>query len=152
MADSHCDLIMLIDATARLHGRLRSAFATVRTESGLSEMEQTVLSAVTEARTPPIVAQIGRSLGHPRQVIQRAANALAEAGLIAFVDNPDHKRAQLLAATAEGKALQAQSNARAEAVATRLLRDVNPQQVRDANALLATIRSALEKHEREAGQ
>lgn len=152
MPDSHSDLVLLIDAMARLHGRLRSAFAPAREGSSLSEMEHTVLSAVTEAQTPPTVAQIGRSLGHPRQVIQRAANALVDAGLIAFADNPEHKRAQLLVPTAAGSVMQTQANGRAEAIAARLLLSVDRQQVRKANALLGTIRSAIERHEKEAGE
>ena len=114
-------------------------------------MEQTVLTAVSEAQRPPTVAQIGRSLGHPRQVIQRAANTLAAADLIAFADNPDHKRAQCLIATPAGRALQQAANAQAEAIAAGLLRNINPGQVREANSLLNTIRAAIEQHEKEAG-
>ena len=47
-----------------------------------------VLSAVAGALSPPTVPQIGRSLGHPRQVIQRIADALVARGLIGFEDNP----------------------------------------------------------------
>ena len=151
MIDSHSDLLLLFDAMARLQGRLRGVFGTVRQSTGLAEMEQTVLTAVSEAQRPPTVAQIGRSLGHPRQVIQRAANTLAAADLIAFADNPDHKRAQCLIATPAGRALQQAANAQAEAIAAGLLRNINPGQVREANSLLNTIRAAIEQHEKEAG-
>ena len=152
MNDSHSDLVLLIDVMARLHGRLRSSFASAREGSGLSDMEQTVLSAVTEAKSAPTVPQIGRSLGHPRQVIQRAATTLAEKGLIALTDNPGHKRAQLLMPTPAGQSVQAQANARAEAIAASLFHTVDPAEVRQANALLGSIRSAIERHEKETGE
>ena len=84
---------------SRLQGRLKGAFTDSRLSTGLGETEMTVLNAVAEAPSPPTVPQIGRALGHPRQVIQRAANALITAGLIATRDNPDHKRAVLLIPT-----------------------------------------------------
>jgi len=146
MTSGHSDLILLVDAMARLHGRLRSALAPAREGSSLSEIEHTVLAAVVEADAPPTVPQIGRSLGHPRQVIQRAANTLAAAGLILFVPNPDHKRASLLKPSPAGAEQQARATARAEAVAASLMQDLDPVQVRQAVTLLGNIRGGVEAH------
>lgn len=146
MPESHSDLALLIDALARTQGRLRGAFAPAREGSQLSDMEHTVLVAVVEARMAPTVPQIGRSLGHPRQVIQRAANRLVDAGLIAAQANPDHKRASRLVATAEGQKIQAQANRRAQQIAARLMANLDPAQVREATALLGAIRAGLEHH------
>lgn len=143
MTDSHSDLILLFDAVARLHGRLRESFADARAGSGLSDMEHMVLAAVAEAQRAPTVPQIGRALGHPRQVIQRAANALQAKGLIAPAANPDHKRAALLVASEAGLAVQATANARAGRIAADLLRHVEASDVREATRLLGTIRDAL---------
>lgn len=148
MPDSHSDLALLIDAVARLHGRTRSAFAPARDGLGLSDMDSTVLVAVVEAKTPPTVPQIGRSLGHPRQVIQRAANALVAAGLVVLVDNPDHKRASLLLPTDAGRKLQALANARANEIAANLMAELDREQVRQATKLLTAIRSGIERHHR----
>jgi DNA-binding MarR family transcriptional regulator len=139
-------LIGLIDATSRLRGRLKSAFAGSAEDLGLSEMEMTVLNAVTGSPSPPTVPQIGRALGHPRQVIQRAANSLADAGLIEPLPNPDHKRAVLLLATENGRALKRQADARGQEIATRLLRSVDPALVITANELLETLRLQLDAH------
>lgn len=139
-------LIGLIDATSRLRGRLKSAFAGSADDLGLSEMEITVLNAVTEARTPPTVPQIGRALGHPRQVIQRAANTLTDAGLIEPAANPDHKRAVLLLPTAAGEELKREADARGHEIAAQLLRSVDPALVIQANALLETLRLQLDAH------
>src|SRR5690242_20280581 len=94
--------VEMIDEVLRMGGRIRSMFGEVNAGAGLSAMETTVLTAVVEARFPPTVPQIGRSLGHPRQVIQRAVNALLERGYLDTSDNPEHKRARLLTPTAEG--------------------------------------------------
>jgi DNA-binding MarR family transcriptional regulator len=149
MSDSHSDLALLIDALARLQGRLRAAFASAREGSGLSDMEHTVLVAVVEARTAPTVPQIGRSLGHPRQVIQRAANQLVEARLIIAQPNPEHKRASLLVPTEAGRALQATANGRAEQIAAGLMFNLDPEQIQQATALLAIIRTGIELHEKD---
>lgn len=139
-------LIGLIDATSRLRGRLKSAFAGSADDLGVNEMQMTVLNAVTEARTPPTVPQIGRALGHPRQVIQRAANALVEARLIAFAANPDHKRAILLLPTDAGEALKREADARGHEIAAELLRSVDAVLVMQANELLETLRRQLDAH------
>src|SRR6476619_7051571 len=94
--DSRHALVGLVDEVLRLGGRLKSTFAGARRAAGLGESESMVLNAVVEADRAPTVSQIGRSLGQPRQIVQRAANALVEAGLIATAPNPDHKRAPLL--------------------------------------------------------
>lgn len=150
MSDSHAAPIRLLDALARLQGRLRGAFQSVRDGSGLTDMEHTVLAAVVEARAAPTVPQIGRSLGHPRQVIQRAANGLSEKGLIAFTDNPDHKRASLLAATPAGTAVQADANRKAGTIAAALLQHVDAAQVTEAITRIEAIRAALDAVARKA--
>ena len=118
MSERFTDFERFADEVARLRGRMRALFADTRAESGLPEMELMVLTAVVNAAAPPTVAQIGRSLGHPRQVVQRAANRLAELDLAAFADNPEHKRASLIVATEAGRALKAADHERAQ-VATR---------------------------------
>jgi len=148
MAESHSELALLIDALARTQGRLRAAFAPARANSTLSDMEHTVLVAVVEARTAPTVPQIGRSLGHPRQVIQRAANRLIEAGLIAAEPNPDHKRAGLLVPTEAGWAMQSEANRRARLIAAGLMTSLDPAQVQQATELLTAIRTGIERHEK----
>jgi DNA-binding MarR family transcriptional regulator len=95
-------LVRLIDELVRVTGRLRTIFASAEITGGMSGMESTVLAAVVEASHPPTVPQIGRSLGHARQVIQRAANELIAAGLLKQETNPHHKRAPVLLPTAEG--------------------------------------------------
>lgn len=149
MSDRFPDFERFADEVARLRGRMRALFAETRAESGLPEMELTVLTAVVNAATPPTVAQIGRSLGHPRQVMQRAANRLAELDLVGFADNPDHKRASLLVATDAGRALKAADHARAQAVTRAVMDRVDGPTFADAATRMHAIRTEIEAYLRE---
>ena len=142
--DSRHPLIGLVDEVGRMHGRMKSTFAPSRNGVGLGESESMVLNAVVEAERAPTVAQIGRSLGHPRQLIQRAANALRDAGLIEAVPNPDHKRAPLLRPTAAGTARKRKADAIADGIAEELGLDLDLPAVREATRALRTIRRQME--------
>jgi DNA-binding MarR family transcriptional regulator len=142
--DSRHPLVGLSDELIRLNGRLKGMFAGARRSEGLGDSELMVLNGVVEADRPPTVPQIGRSLGQPRQVVQRAANSLMDAGLIEAEPNPDHKRAVLLRATDQGTALKREIDARADAIAEQVAADIDADTVRQAAALLRDIRKELE--------
>lgn len=139
-------LIAMIDELIRLNARLRGVFAGATGPTGLNAMEATVLAAVVEARMPPTVPQIGRSLGHPRQVIQRAANALAAAGLIRTEANPHHKRAVLLLPTPEGERLKRESDARAVEAVEPLLNSFDRRRAEHMVEEIRALRTAIEAH------
>jgi len=142
--DSRHPLVGLSDELIRLSGRMKATFAGARREEGLGDSEMSVLNAVVEADRPPTVPQIGRSFGQPRQIVQRAANSLMEAGLIEAEANPDHKRAVLLRATERGIALKREIDARADAIAAEIGEGVDIEVIRAATAALNTIRKQLE--------
>lgn len=137
---------ILFDEVLRAQGRLRSVFADVNSATGLTSMEATVLTAIVAARSAPTVPQIGRSLGHPRQVIQRAATTLIQAGLIETQPNPDHKRAPLLVVSASGKALKREVDARASSAADALLQHVNAEECLRIASDLRRLRGVLEAY------
>lgn len=142
--DSRHPLVGLVDETIRLNSRLRSVFAAARQESALNDSEHMVLNSVVEAERAPTVAQIGRSMGQARQLVQRAANALRDAGLIEMADNPDHKRAQLLRPTERGIALKRRADGTAEAIAEELMPALELEDVRAATRALRAIRKQIE--------
>lgn len=144
MSDAAAAMIQLVDELARARGRTTTAFRSIRASRGLSEMESVVLPAVVNAHRAPTVSQIARSLGHARQVIQRAADALQVRGLIAFEDNPDHKRARLLVPTAQGRATQREGDALGLALAGALTRGMDARQLAETAEGLRAIRIALE--------
>ena len=137
-------LVMLVDEVGRLNGRLKSGFADARRSAGLGESELTVLNAVVEAERPPTVSQIGRSLGHARQIVQRAANGLIAAGLIETLPNPDHKRAPLLRATQTGLAKKVAIDGTGAEIAIRLAAGMDADALHRAVDNLRTVRKSLE--------
>lgn len=149
MSERFPDFERFADEVARLRGRMRALFAETRAKSGLPEMELMVLTAAVNAAAPPTVAQIGRSLGHPRQVMQRAANRLAELGLVEFAENPEHKRASLIVATEAGRALKAEDHDRAQAVTRAVMARIDAATFADAAARMHAIRTEIEAYLRE---
>lgn len=139
----------LIDESVRLTSRLRSVFAPVRQAVGLNESEQMVLNAVVEAQVPPTVAQIGRSMGQARQLVQRAANSLRDAGLIEMTDNPDHRRASLLRPTDKGRSLKQDIDARAEVIAGDLVDEADLAAIEEAAQVLRGVRRRIERRVRD---
>lgn len=142
--DSRHPLVGLVDELTRLTGRLKSTFAGARKTLGLGDSEMVVLNAVVEADRPPTVPQIGRSFGHPRQLVQRAAKALEEQGLIETLPNPDHKRAVLLSPTPAGVAAKREMDERAHEIAEGLSARLDLGAIRDGTIALRQIRKDLE--------
>lgn len=110
------ELIVILGEANRIAGRCTQIFSRVREDCGLTGIETLTLIAIAHATTPPTVPQIGRSLGHPRQVIQRAVRVLEDEGLVQPLPNPGHKRAVLLVATEKGRALGWEVDAQAAEV------------------------------------
>jgi DNA-binding MarR family transcriptional regulator len=144
-------LFSLVDEVGLLNGRFKSAFAAVRKSVHLGETEMTVLNSVIQAERPPTVAQIGRSLGIARQLVQRAANMLKAQGLVELLPNPDHKRALLLVGTAKGRAIKAEADTAGKAIVERLDEGFDLQAVRETARQLRNIRKALEDQLRSGG-
>lgn len=144
-------VVMLVDEVNRLNGRLKTGFAEARRSAGLGASELTVLNAVVEADRAPTVSQIARSLGYPRQVIQRAANSLVDAGLVETFANPDHKRAALLRATQTGLARKAAVDETGDAIAATLAEAIDIAAAHQAVESLRAVRRSLELHLRGGG-
>ena len=140
----HHPVIALIDELIRSGSRMRSIFVHATEGSGLNAMQNAVLTAVAESRSPPTVPKIGRSLGHPRQVIQRAVNVLLDEELIETVPNPDHKRAPLLQTTAAGRKIKNEMDARAIEAADRLLTALDVAKCEQLTVELHELRSGIE--------
>lgn len=137
-------LIAVVDEVSRLRGRLRDLFADIEYSPELSRLQSMVLAAVLEAPVPPTVPQIGRSLGHPRQVVQRAANELVEGGLLRKTENPDHKRANLLVATDRAKEIKTQSDRAATRLADEVMGDFGELECAELAEALRAFRHYLE--------
>ena len=89
----------LILETFRLNGQLLEAGDRLTVPLGLTSARWQVLGAIETEGRPLTVAQIGRRMGLSRQAVQRIVNDLEPLGFVRLEDNPDHKRARLVALT-----------------------------------------------------
>ena len=87
----------------KLSGLLVSEGDQLTSELGLTSARWKVLGAVALADEPLTVSQIARSMGQSRQSVQRIANRLIDKKILAYKDNPAHKRARLLKLTKKGE-------------------------------------------------
>lgn len=139
-------LVELLDEVIRLRTRLQSLFAEASAATNLPAMQSLVLTSVIESKHPPTVPRIGRSLGYPRQTVQRATNALLEAGLIETAPNPDHKRARLLGVTPDGQRAYDTSRSRAAKAEREVLAVLDAGECERVARDLKEIRSKIEGH------
>lgn len=89
----------------KLSGLLIAEGDELTRELGLSSARWKVLGALAHADTPLTVPQIAHAMGQTRQSVQRLADAMEEAGILVYRNNPLHKRAKLVALSAKGAAL-----------------------------------------------
>jgi DNA-binding MarR family transcriptional regulator len=115
-ADSHGgtstvedDFDLFMRTVGTLNRSLLSVGESIAAAAGQTHARSACLQQITER--PRTVAQIAGLLGTARQSVQRVADLLVEDGLASYVDNPRHRRAQLLALTTSG--LQALATMRA---------------------------------------
>ncbi len=137
-------LFLMVDELIRTSTRLRTVLSEATRDIGLTQTEVTVLTAVVAADRPPTMSQIGRSLGSPRQVIQRAASALIAQGLIESVENPEHQRSKLLVPTKRGSELKAEIDNRARSSAEGLISSLDNKRCEKLTADLRKLRREVE--------
>lgn len=90
-----------VKAAFRLNGQVLEIAETLARPAGLTAASWQVLGAVLQEPLP--VAAVAREVGVTRQSVQRVADILVERGLAAYLPNPAHRRAKLLAPTADGR-------------------------------------------------
>lgn len=78
---------------------------------------------------PHTVAQMARDMGHARQSVQRIADVLVEEGLAVYQDNPDDRRADLLALTSRGAEVLDTIYALDRAWSRRLMKRLDPERL-----------------------
>src|SRR5262245_20781481 len=87
----------------RLNSLLLTAGDRLVARLGLTSARWQILGSIVAADRPQPVALLARDLGANRQNVQRIINDLHNEGLVAFVANPHHRRAQLVLLTDKGK-------------------------------------------------
>lgn len=96
-------VLRLVDAVGAAAGRFVEAEDRILADTDLTGARMRVAAVLEPAETGRTVPQVARSLGLSRQAVQRLADDMAERGLTAWIDNPDHRRARLLQLTLQGR-------------------------------------------------
>lgn len=123
MSNSHCGqdrvvivtdtpFVALVEECIELRDVAQRVLSVPLGGKGLTRIEGLVLLSVVEADRLQTVSQVGRNIGHPRQVIQRAVNRLEELGLMTKEPNPHHKTSPLITPTTEGRKFEARMGER----------------------------------------
>jgi DNA-binding MarR family transcriptional regulator len=132
-----------------INGLLMRSGESVTRPLGLSSAKWQVLGRA--GHQPQTVAQMAREMGNSRQNVQYTADTLVKQGLVAYRDNPNDRRAQLLEATPEGLNILERIYARNYRQSQQLIADLDPKQlveISDAlNTIARTFESRLEEYE-----
>jgi DNA-binding MarR family transcriptional regulator len=125
-----------------LNGRFLALAEDLARPAGLTAAWWQVLGAVIDEPLP--VAGIARAMGITRQSVQRIADLLAERGLVAYRDNPGHRRAKLVELTDSGRdAIAAIGPGHARA-ATALAASLGPDRWAEIVDALRTLATAVD--------
>jgi DNA-binding MarR family transcriptional regulator len=125
----------------RLAGLLGAAGDALAAPAGQSSARWQVLAAAEHG--PATVAQIARMLGLARQSVQRVADLLADEGLAAYRENPEHQRAMLLELTARGRSTLATIQRAQRGWAERLGAAIGEADLRRTATVLDRMTAAL---------
>lgn len=117
-----------------LNHRLTAAGELLAKRAGQTLARWLVLESVQSE--PATVAEIARRMGQARQGVQRHADLLAHEGLASYIENPRHRRANLLSITPDGlAALEVIQQAQRE-WANRLGSEIGEDELDRASAVL----------------
>ena len=121
----------------RVNGLLLAVGDRLTKGLGLSSARWQVLGALSNG--PLTAAQIARNMGLQRQGVQRLVDLLDEEGIVAFEDNPHHRRAKLVRMTDAGQRKYAQISRIQARWVNELSRGLSAKELRTAAALLRSI-------------
>ena len=142
------DAFSLLAITAlRLAGHLTLAGDALAEPAGQSSARWQVLAGARSGEHS--VAEIARILGVSRQGIQRLADVLEKEKLIAYADNPRHRRAKLVALTEDGAARLSEIEARQAKWADALGAGFTVAEMERAQKLMAKLIAALAREKDE---
>jgi DNA-binding MarR family transcriptional regulator len=118
----HGELALLVADVFEAAGVLRRYGERTAATAGQTQARWQLLSVVSDGDwTVPAAAD---RLGTSRQAVQRIANELADEGLVAFEDNPRHRRSPFLRLSGDGRyalaAISAKARTENQAVLTAL--------------------------------
>ena len=137
-------LVMLLDESIRLRDSAQNILSEALGGKVLTRLERLALISITEAGHPLTISQLGRNLGHSRQVMQRAVNRLIDLEFLKKLENPDHKTAALLEPTAKGLKFEKEMGEKLIRIVSGLLSDGDLKTCRNVYRDLRKLRAVIE--------
>lgn len=137
-------LTELILEVFRLNGAMLDAGNQLTKPLGLTSARWQVMGAIELSGQPLTVSQIARRMGLARQGVQRIVNDLESLGLLLFNPNQDHKRAPLVAITAEGQKTMKKVGAAQSKWVSQLAEELSPRRLAEATKTLQAVREKSE--------
>jgi DNA-binding MarR family transcriptional regulator len=147
IADPAEAVTALILEVFRLNGRLLATGDRLVAGLDLTSARWQVLGAIALSPAPEPVARLARIMGLNRQGVQRIVNELAEESIVAFRDNPHHRRARLVVLTPKGRAAYEAADRLQRPWAQALAQGIEAEELAAATRLLERVRSRLETAE-----
>jgi DNA-binding MarR family transcriptional regulator len=133
----------LILRTFRVNGALIAAGDRLARPLGLTAARWQVLGSVAGLRQPAPVAHVAREMGLARQSVQRLVDHLVEEGILAYQENPHHRRAPVVVMTTRGQKAFDGLTARQVPWVNELARGVSPSEIEVAVGVLQRIEERL---------
>lgn len=93
--------------------------------------------AIEGESTVPMIAE-QRSVS--RQAIQKTVNQLLEMEFVTTIENPEHKRSQLISLTSDGEKLFKTITRREKLILNRICKNINSVELKSANKVLEKLR------------
>lgn len=121
----------------RLNGALIAAGDELVADLALTSARWQVMGAIALQPAPAPVVRLAESMGLARQSVQRIADDLADEGIVAYAENPNHRRAKLVTLTRNGQSLYAAATRRQTPWAAALTTGVS---AKDLKTTLHTLR------------
>lgn len=146
---SYDELNVLIVQIFKLHGLLMELGNNLTRQYGQTSARWQVLGVIDER--PLSVPQVAEIMGLTRQGVQKTADLLVSEGLIEFIENPEHKKSQLLAVTRKGLNILRKIEASQKSWAKLILKEMDTEKLTPAvkflDALTAVLKSSLQSEE-----
>jgi DNA-binding MarR family transcriptional regulator len=136
------ELNRLISETRGFFQDLEGISARILAEDGLTPHQRRLMMSLRKQRQCT-VPQLARLNEVSRQFVQTVMNGLARQGLVAFRDNPAHKRSRLLALTPEGERRIRAIMVREGEVLQKVAAGLSPNSVREGVEVLRQARKGL---------
>lgn len=132
-------VLRLVEAVGTAADRFAEVEDRMLADTGFTGARMRVAAVLAPADTARTVPQVARSLGLSRQAVQRLADDLAARGLIAWIDNPDHRRARLFQLTESGRTAYGQALQRKVLWAQSVAQGLTPAWLAVATELLGLM-------------